>query len=350
MNLISFSVVFLVPASVVLGYLMGGWYTFLTLLFVFGVVPVLDIIIGQDVRNPDADEEKRLEADVRYRYLTWLCAPFQVMIVFWGAWVVSRGMLSPLEMIGFTLSMGISSGVMGINVAHELAHRVNGRLEPALSRVMLWTVFYIHWGLEHVVGHHRGVATPEDPATARIGESFYRFLPRTVFGAFNNAWEFEAARARKQGHAVWSRHNRMAVALAAYIALLLLVALVFGPLALGYFIFQAVAAFTLLEAVNYIEHYGLLREKRPDGSYSPVEPVHSWNSSNWLTNRFLFNLQRHSDHHYRPGRRYQVLRHHDESPQLPTGYAGMILVALAPPLWRKMIDPKVMALRSRHMD
>jgi len=345
-NLPSYSVVYLIPASVVLGYLSGGGYTFLTPLFVFGVLPVLDIIIGQDVRNPGPDEEKRLEADTGYRFLTWFCAPFQVILVFWGAWIVSRGMLSPLEMVGFTFSMGISSGVLGINVAHELAHRVNGRFEPALSQVMLWTVFYIHWGLEHVVGHHRAVATPEDPATARMGESFYRFLPRTVFGVFNNAWEFEAARVRKLGRPVWSRHNRMVVALAAYTVLLLLVALVFGAWALFYFIFQAVVAVILLEAVNYIEHYGLLRDRRLDGSYAPVAPVHSWNSSNWLTNRFLFNLQRHSDHHYRPGRRYQLLRHHDESPQLPTGYAGMILLALAPSLWRKIIDPKVIWLRS----
>jgi alkane 1-monooxygenase len=341
MNLLSFSIVYLIPASVVLGYFLGGGYTFLTPLFVFGVVPILDAIIGKDTKNPSPDEEMRLGADLRYRLLTWFCAPLQIIIVFWGAWVVGRGMLSPLELAGFTLSMGISSGVMGINVAHELTHRVNGRLEPALSKIMLWTVFYIHWGLEHVVGHHRNVATHEDPATARMGESFYRFLPRTVFGAFNNAWEFEAARVQKKGLPVWSRHNRMAIALAAYVALLLAVSLVSGPWALVFFIFQAVIAFSLLEAVNYIEHYGLQRERRPDGSYAPVAPVHSWNSSNWLTNRFLFNLQRHSDHHYRPGRRYQVLQHHDESPQLPTGYAGMILIALVPPLWRKVVTQAI---------
>ena len=347
MNLLSFGVVYLIPASVVLGYLLGGGFTFITPVFVFGVVPVLDAIIGKDLKNPAPGEEERLDADLRYRLLTWLCAPLQVAVVFWGAWVVSSGALSPLEMAGFIVSMGISSGVMGINVAHELTHRVNGRFETALAKIMLWTVFYIHWGLEHVVGHHRFVATPEDPSTARMGESFYRFLPRTVFGAFNSAWAFEAERVEKKGHPVWSRHNRVAAALAAYGALVVFVALVFGPWALLYFMLQAVVAFSLLEAVNYIEHYGLLRDRRPDGAYEPVAPVHSWNSSNWLTNRFLFNLQRHSDHHYRPGRRYQSLEHHEESPQLPTGYAGMILLALVPPLWKRVVDPKLTGLRPR---
>ncbi len=346
MNFLSFSVVYLVPVSVVTGYLMGGFFTFITPLFVFGVVPVLDAIIGADVRNPSPDEEPVLEKDLRYRVLTWVCAPLQVLVVFWGAWVVSRGGLSLLELGGFTLSMGISSGVMGINVAHELTHRVNGRFEPALSKIMLWTVFYTHWGLEHVVGHHRNVATPEDPATARLGESFYRFWPRTVFEGFNSAWDFETGRVRKKGRPVWSRYNRMAVSLAAEVALLLGAALVFGAGAVAFIIAQGVVAFTLLEAVNYIEHYGLLRELRPNGTYGPVRPVHSWNSSNWLTNRFLFNLQRHSDHHFQPGRRYQLLRHHDESPQLPTGYAGMILLALVPPLWKKVIDPKVRQFRT----
>jgi alkane 1-monooxygenase len=346
-DILSFYLVYLVPVSVIAGYLLGGWYTFLTPVMVFGVVPILDIVIGKDTANVPEERAREVEQILGYRTATWLCAPVQVGLVFWGAHVVSTGKLNGIEFIGFLVSMGTSSGVVGINVAHELAHRVNRKMEPLLARIMLWSVFYMHWGLEHVVGHHRMVATPHDPATAAKGESFYRFLPRTVFGSWNCAWEFEAGRLTKAGKPVWSRDNRIAMALTAQIILLVGIALIFGGHALLYWIFQAVFAISLLEIVNYIEHYGLQRRKIDAERYEPVKPWHSWNSSNWLTNRFLFNLQRHSDHHYKPGRRYQILRHHDDSPQLPTGYAGMILLAAIPPVWRSVMDPRVDALSEK---
>jgi len=345
MNILSFSIVYLVPFSVYIGYRLGGVYTFTTPLFIFGIVPLLDFIIGKDTRNPSEAAEKALDADTRYKLLTMLCAPIQLAVVFWGADIVSNGGLSSVEKIGFILSVGISSGVLGINVAHELAHRVNEKAEPSLSKIMLWTVWYVHWSLEHVVGHHRRVATPEDPATARLGESFYAFWPRTVFGGFNSAWEFEAGRMKKQNKPVWSLSNPMAVALFAQTVYIIFIAAIFGGMGVIYIIAQSLIAISLLEIVNYVEHYGLLRKKTAPDKYEPVRPWHSWNSSNWLTNRFLFNLQRHSDHHYRPGRRYQLLRHYDESPQLPTGYAGMILLAIIPRLWRKIMDPRIREFR-----
>jgi len=345
MDLLSYSLVFLVPVSVVTGYLIGGMFTFLTPLVVFGIIPILDMIIGRDTRNPDPAQVEALENRKAFRILTWLCAPVQLALVFWGATIAAYQPLSPAEWIGFVLSVGVSSGVLGINVAHELAHRINGKLEPFLSRTMLWTVFYMHWGLEHVVGHHRDVATPADPATARLGESFYSFWPRTVAGAFNSAWEFESKRLQKKGQQpAWTFRNRVVTALAMQLLLLLAVTLFFGWLGLLYWILQAVIAFSLLEIVNYVEHYGLLRKRTDDNKYESVKPVHSWNSSHWLTNRFLFNLQRHSDHHYRPGRRYQVLRHFDESPQLPNGYAGMVILAAIPLLWHRIMDRRVKEL------
>lgn len=342
MDILSFAIVFIVPLTAVIGALAGGAYTFLTPFVVFVLVPIIDIIIGADKTNPATPEEaKNLEAQKGYRILTWICGGVQIAVVFWGAAVVSFSSLTWLEFIGVTFSIGVTTGAMGITVAHELAHRVNNRFEPLLSRVMLWTSLYMHWAIEHVAGHHRTVATPEDPATARRGESFYKFWPRTVAGGFNSAWEIEARRIRRKGKQVWSLHNRMALYLLAQGALLIAAALVFGPLGLIYIVAQSVVAFTLLEVVNYVEHYGLLRKQTGHGKYEPTTPRHSWNSSNWFTNRFLFNLQRHSDHHYKPGRRYQALRHFDESPQLPTGYAGMLLLALVPPLWRKVMDHRL---------
>ena len=180
MNLLSFSLVYLIPISVFLGYWMGGVYTFLTPFFIFIVVPLTDMIIGTDTRNPGPDEQADLDRQKAYRWLTWGCMPLQLAVVGAGAYIIGRGGLSLLEFAGLTVSVGMSSGILGINVAHELTHRVNEKFEPYLSRIMLCTVFYNHWGQEHVVGHHRWVATPHDPATARLGESFYRFWPRTV--------------------------------------------------------------------------------------------------------------------------------------------------------------------------
>jgi alkane 1-monooxygenase len=345
MSVLSYCLIFLVPLSVVPGYLLGGMYTFLTPFFVFGVIPALDVVIGISKDNPTPSQELDLKEKTAYRMITIMCVPLQVTMVCWGAWIVSHRTLSPFELAGFVCSMGVSSGVMGINVSHELQHRVNGKLEPFLSRIMLLTVLYMHWAIEHVAGHHRNVATYEDPATAHLGESFYAFWFRTVFGGMVSAWKIEKARLHKKEVPVVSVRNRMILYIVSEVIFTGMILALFGFTAVAYLILQGVIAFSLLEVVNYIEHYGLLRNRKSDGGYEPVSFLHSWNSSNWLSNRFLFNLQRHSDHHYKPDRRYQVLRHYDESPQLPTGYAGMILLAVVPPLWGLVMDHRVQKLR-----
>ena len=350
MNLLSFSMVYLVPITVYLGYWLGGIYTFTTPFLVFGVGPILDFFIGRYTRNPSEEEEKKLEADNRYKMLTIFCVPIQLTVFFWGAYVVSYGNLSTLELIGFIFSIGVSSDVLGLSAAHDLAHRVNGKFEPMLSKILYCTVLYIHFGIEHVVGHHKRVATLEDPASARLGESFYTFLPRTVFGGFNSAWEFEAGRMKKQNNPVWSMGNPMVSALLAQTAVTVLIAVIFGGMGIFYFLAQSVIAIILVENANYVVHYGLLRKEIAPGKYEPVRPWHSWNSSNWLSNHFLFNIQRHSDHHYKAERRYQLLRHYDEVPQLPTGYAGMIVLAFIPPLLRKIMDPRVLEFQQSQKD
>ena len=346
-NILSFAMVYLIPVTVYLGYRLGGIYTFTTPFLVFAVGPFLDFLIGKNTHNPSKESEKTLETDTWYKLLTMLCTPVQLAVVLWGAYVVSFKDLSALELIGFIFSVGISSNVLGLSAAHELAHRVNEKTELTLSKIIYGSVCYIHFGLEHVVGHHRRVATPEDPATARLGESLYAFMPRTVFGGFNSAWEFEARRMKRQNKPVWSMSNQMVVALLAQISVTILIAVVFGGTGVFYFLAQSFIAIFLVEVANYVVHYGLLRKEIAPGKYEPVRPWHSWNSSNWLSNHFLFNIQRHSDHHYRPGRRYQILRHYDDVPQLPTGYAGMVVLALIPPLWRKIMDPHVLKTSDR---
>lgn len=346
MNPFLFSVVYLVPFSVWHGFKLGGWYTFLTPVAVFGVVPLIDLIIKDYRKNPSEAEMDAKNSDYRYRILTWICAPLQVLLVGWGVLMVHHSALSELELVGLTISMGISSGVLGINVAHELVHRVNGKFEPFLGVTMLGSTLYMHWGLEHVVGHHRYVATPEDPATAKLGEGYYLFLPRTVIGGIVKVLQFENNRLRRIGKRTFSLSNRFWRYVMLELGILALIYYIFGWKALVFFAAQSLVAISLLEIVNYIEHYGLQRQK-VGGTYEPTKPCHSWNSSAALTNLFLFNLQRHSDHHYKPGKRYQLLNHYDESPQLPTGYAGMIWLAAIPPLWKKIMNPKVLALKQQ---
>ena len=342
-----FLIICLLPFSVWVGYRLGGAYNFLTPLLVFGLIPLLDLLFGVDARNPGEQEMNTLGKDRRFRIIPWLCAPLQVAFVIWAAYVVTRHSLGFVETVGFVFSVGITSGALGINVSHELVHRINNRFEPFLGRMMLATVGYLHWAVEHVKGHHRNVATPRDPATARLGESFYEFWPRTVIGGFRSAWEIEAQRLERKGRGIWSPHNAIVRYLVVEVFLVAGLAWAFGFGAVFFFIAQSLVAVSLLEVVNYLEHYGMERRKLEDGRYEKVTPLHSWNASHWVTNHFLFNLQRHSDHHASPAHRYQLLRHFEESPQLPNGYAGMVLLALVPPLWRRVMDGRVEAFRDK---
>ena len=236
--------------------------------------------------------------------------------------------------------MGVVGGI-AINTAHELGHK-RADLERWLSKVALAQTGYGHFFIEHNRGHHVRVATPEDPASSRLGESFWAFLPRTVSGSLSSAWGIERARLDRMGKSHWTLHNDILQAWAMTVVLFAVLAVVFGPVVLPYLLLQAVLGFSLLEVVNYLEHYGLLRQKNEDGRYERCLPEHSWNSNNVASNVLLYHLQRHSDHHANPTRRYQALRHVDEAPQLPTGYAGMIVLAWFPPLWRRVMDPRLL--------
>jgi alkane 1-monooxygenase len=336
-----FAIVYLVPFSVILGYFIGGFFTFLTPFVVFIIVPLLDLVFGDVYENPDPNQEEQLKKRKSFRVLTWFSMPVSLGLVIWGAFIVSMRGLSFIEFLGFSISVGISSGVLGINASHEMQHRVNHNFEPILARLTLLSSLYIHWGLEHITGHHRWVATSEDPATARKNQSYYSFWPQTVFGSLKSAWRFEKSRLQRHNepHIVWK--NRVLHYLLYELVFLIGITFFFSFIGLFFFLLQSVVAISLLEVINYIEHYGLSRAKTADGRYERVKPHHSWNSSRRLTNWFLFNLQRHSDHHYKPGRRYQLLRHQEQAPQLPTGYAGMVLIALIPPLYKRIMNPLI---------
>jgi len=309
-------------------------------LLVFGVFPVLDYAIGLDATNPPDSVLKWLEQDRYYRWCTYLFIPVQYAGLVFACWLWSSGDLTTPESVGLALTMGVVGGI-GINTAHELGHKRDS-LERWLSRVALAQTGYGHFFIEHNRGHHVRVATPEDPASARLGESFWGFLPRTVKGSLASAWGIECARLDRLGKSHWSLRNDILNAWAMTAGLFAALVIGFGPVVLPFLLLQAVLGFSLLEVVNYLEHYGLLRQKKEDGRYERCRPEHSWNSNNVASNVLLYHLQRHSDHHANPTRRYQALRHVDEAPQLPTGYAGMIVLAWIPPLWRRTMDHRLL--------
>ncbi|WP_406864945.1 alkane 1-monooxygenase [Streptomyces sp. HUAS MG47] len=315
------------------------WWTGFAVLYV--IFPVIDQMIGKDSVNPPESALAQLEQDRYYRWCIFLYLPLQYAGLVLGAWLLATGGLSLTDKIGLAVTLGGVGGI-AINTAHELGHKKESS-ERWLSRIALAQTFYGHFYIEHNRGHHVRVATPEDPASARLGESFWRFLPRTVAGSLTSAWHLEKTRLARVGKSVWGPHNDILTAWAMSVALFAALALAFGPGILPYLAFQAVFGFCLLEVINYTEHYGLRRDRTASGRYERCAPRHSWNSDNVASNVFLYHLQRHSDHHANPTRRYQSLRHFDDAPEMPTGYAGMIVLAYFPPLWRRVMDHRVVA-------
>ena len=308
-------------------------------LVVFGVIPLLDWAIGTDAENPPTSALSALEDDRYYRWCTWAFIPIEYAALVLACWLFSRGGLSVVARVGLVSTVACVSGI-AINTAHELGHKREG-LERWLSKIALAPSAYGHFFVEHNRGHHVRVATPEDPASARFGESFYSFLPRTVAGSLRSSLAIERARLERSGTPFWSIKNDVLNAWAMTVVLFAALVASFGVGILPYLLLQAALGLSLLEVVNYLEHYGLQRQRRGDGRYERCLPSHSWNSNNVVSNVFLYHLQRHSDHHANPTRRYQALRSFDESPNLPSGYATMILVAWIPPLWRRVMDGRV---------
>ena len=345
-----------VPSLFFLGY--GGWLlTGVGMFFWIGpvvilvIVPAIDLVAGLDRSNPPDDVIEALERDRYYRWITYLFLPIQYIGFVAAMYLIARGDplgiggdLNLFEKVGLAVSIGAIGGI-GINTAHELGHKKESH-ERWLSKIALAQSFYGHFYIEHNRGHHVRVATPEDPASARVGENFYQFWVRTVVGSLRSAWRIEKRRyARKKQHPFRIGNDVLNAWLMSLVLWGALVAWL-GPGLLPYLVIQAIVGFSLLEVVNYMEHYGMLRQKVGIGDrqrYERVDPTHSWNSNNIATNVLLYHLQRHSDHHANPTRRYQALRDYEKSPVLPTGYAGMIVLTIVPAVWRRVMDPRVLA-------
>lgn len=310
-------------------------------LWIFVLMPILDTVQGVDRTNPPEWAAPAVEADRHYRIMLYAFMPLQLVSFVWACWYISTHSLSAWSYVGISLTIGLVGGI-AINTAHELGHK-RARLERRLSKLALAQSGYGHFYVEHNRGHHVMVATPADPASSRFGESFWAFWPRTVVGSLKSAWAIEVAALARKRRRWWSPRNNILNAWALTVVLFGSVIAIFGTSIIPFLVIQAVFGFSLLEVVNYIEHYGLLRQQLPNGRYEKCQPEHSWNADNIASNLVLYNLQRHSDHHANPLRRYQSLRHFDEAPQLPSGYAAMIGMAVVPPVWRRVMDPRVLA-------
>ncbi len=335
--LLSVLLPFLPLAAIVLAEA-TGWRALLwsPLAFIYLGVPLLDWLIGVDADNPPEAVVPELERDPWYRWLTYIALPSHLCVLIVGMWYAIEWTQAPTDRLAVVLSLGFMAA-LAINTGHELGHK-RAPLDQWLSRIALALAGYGHFRIEHNLGHHVQVATPEDSASARMGESLYRFLIRELPGGMRRGWRLEVARLNRAGERAWSVRNEILQAHA--LTLLIQGGLVawLGWQALPWLLLHNAFAWFQVTGVNYIEHYGLLRQKRPDGNYERCRPRHSWNSNHAASNLMLFHLQRHSDHHAHAERRYQSLRHFHEAPQLPTGYMGMLLLAELPPLYFRIMD------------
>ena len=329
----------LVFQALAIGTEHGLWCWAMPVLF-YGIIPLFDHLIGVDRVNAPESAVAQLEGDRYYRAIVYAYLPTQFVVTVLGAWMAVHGGFAWWEILGLVVSVGMVNGI-GINTAHELGHKTNS-LDRWLAKLTLAPVAYGHFFIEHNKGHHKNVATPDDPASSRMGETFWAFLPRTMSGSLQSAWGIEKERLARNGKSVFSSDNENLQAWAMTVVLFAAVSLWLGWIALAFLLAQAFYGAALLEVINYIEHYGLLRaQDAKTGRYERCAPAHSWNSNHVVTNLVLYQLQRHSDHHANPTRRFQALRHFDESPQLPSGYASMLLLAYFPPLWFRQMDPLV---------
>jgi len=333
-----------VPLSVFLSIYLKGYYSFTALIFLFGVIPIMELFFSGTEKNLSKIEQAIVKKDPLYDIILYIMVPIQYGLLGYYLYTMKTADLMLFEIIGITLAFGFSSGVLGINVAHELGHR-NTKFEQTLSKLLLLTTLYMHFFIEHNRGHHKHVSTDDDPASSRVGEWVYTFWFRSTIGGWLSAWKLEFERLDKKKQSRFTLKNEMLVFQLIQLAFVSVIFFVFGWQTTLYFLITSIIGFLLLETVNYIEHYGLRRKKEGE-FYQRTLPAHSWNSNHPIGRLVLFELSRHSDHHYIANRKFQVLRNFEESPQMPTGYPGMLLVALVPPLWFWIMHRKIDSLRN----
>ena len=331
---------FTVPITALIGLTLKEYWVFLTPVYTFVFVPLLELMLPEDNRNYSKQEIENKSLSKVFDWMLYLNLPIAYGVLLMALSVVVSQEIAVYEFIGIMLSVGIVLGANGINVGHELGHRQTSN-ERFIGKALLLPSLYMHFYIEHNHGHHLHAATKEDPATARYNQSVYSFWITSTFRQYVSAWKIQSKLLQNNGNSFLSFKNDMFWGLILQITYLGLVYIFFSSLGLLFAVGAAVTGFLLLETVNYIEHYGLLRLKTSSGRYERVKEVHSWNSNHVVGRIILYELTRHSDHHYKSSKKYQLLECHEESPQMPFGYPTSMVIALIPPLWFAIMNKRV---------
>ncbi len=344
MRAFKYSSVFIFPIVTAISFCSYGWITFIPVFFAFGFIPIFEQVFKGSTENLKEVEREIIREDKIYDFLLHAVSFVHLAFVFWFLFVISEIELNGLTITGRILSMGILIGVTCINVAHELGHRKSS-FDKVLSQILLFSTQYTHFYIEHNQGHHKNVSTPEDPASARKGEILYFFWLRSIIFSYHSAWKIQLKNLKRKSFSFFSFKNKMLVYLILQISALLLIYHFFSLGVLLYYLLVSFVGIAFLETINYIEHYGLSRKKVNEFRYEDTQPKHSWNSNHVLGRIILFELTRHSDHHYEPSKKYQILDSHEEAPTLPMGYPASMLLSMVPPLWFIVMNKKIKQLK-----
>ena len=317
-----------------------GIMCYAPLIYAWIIIPLLELFLKPDDANLSEAEEEIARYDKTYDYILYAIVLLQMPALFYFMYSLQDPGLRVADAIGRIGTMGLLCGTLGINVGHELGHRTN-KWEQLLAKISLLSSLYMHFYIEHNKGHHKNVATPEDPSSARYGEDVFSFWFRSIIYSYISAWRIAARDVQRKNRPVLSLYNEMLQFQLVQLAFVLLILFLFGWQITLCYLIAAVMGILLLETVNYIEHYGLQRKQIAENKYERAMPQHSWNSNHVIGRVMLFELSRHSDHHYLASRKYQVLRHHEDAPQMPTGYPGMMMLSLLPPAWFYVMNKRV---------
>ena len=329
---------YILPLSGILGISLAGYFSFMTVIIGYLIIPIIDGLVHKSTENLEIEVAKKKVLNRYFDVILLINLPLVYFVLVLFLSKISSSALSSFEIVGLVFTTAIVLTTSGINVAHELGHKPE-RYNKIVAQLLLLPSMYMHFFIEHNRGHHLNVATTEDPATARKGEMFYAFWFRSVIGQWVDSWKLEYKRLKK----IDVLRNQMVHFTVVQLLFLAMIFYAFGPIGVGLFLAAAILSFTQLELVNYIEHYGLQRKRMPNGRYEKVTSVHSWNSNHEVGRIMLYELTRHSDHHYKSAKKFQVLDHHDASPQLPYGYPASMLISLVPPLWFRLMDERIPA-------
>ncbi len=329
-----------IPTTAVIGLYFQEYWLFITPVYTFAIIPILELLLPQNTANHEGSNREQKKHSRLFDCMLYLNIPIVFGLLVYSLYYAFMHSLHTYEVLGTVLTIGIVLGVNGINVAHELGHRQTA-IERFLGKLLLLPSLYMHFYIEHNFGHHLHAATAQDPATARYNQPLYSFWISSVFGQYRNAWYIQLRLLKSNDLPWFSYKNDMLWYTLIQLLYLSIIGSLLGPPAILFAIGVAIVGFLLLETVNYIEHYGLLRKKLPSGRYERVSEIHSWNSNHVMGRIVLYELTRHSDHHYKSSKKYQLLDYHDISPQMPFGYPTSMVLSFIPPLWFAIMNPRI---------